>query len=95
METKREPETVLEGRRKHTPLPWRVVGREIWAGDRMIARACNSLLDEFIVRACNAHDDLLAALEWALPRVDTQHLHRSALSAYQAARAAIAKAQGG
>lgn len=50
---------------------------------------------EFIVRACNAHDDLVAALEEAiviLERLDTvQHL--APFPQLDTARAAIAKAK--
>lgn len=32
---------------------------------------------DFIVRACNAHDDLVAALGWALDRIDKKAPHHS------------------
>lgn len=48
---------------------------------------------DFIVRACNAHDDLVAALEaMCLNMKQDRHEYRDC---YKAARAAIAKAIGG
>lgn len=55
---------------EHTPLPWRLEQKWHWVvgpnGEsiarirRLDERPANA---EFIVRACNSHDDLLAALE--------------------------------
>ena len=45
---------------------------------------------DFIVRACNAHDDMLAALKAAAKALQDGGLHVPA----EAARAAIAKAEG-
>lgn len=60
---------------EHTPTPWKASGNGIHKGIRCVAttdyidrrsgeefkEACANA--EFIVRACNAHDDLLAACE--------------------------------
>lgn len=71
--------------RTHTPLPWAITvpkkepfGWWIHAGDVLVC-SCGTrpLSDEalanaaFIVRACNSHDDLLAACEAALTRLRT------------------------
>ena len=64
---------------KHTPLPWEIdtthndqrEGYTVWAGSEIVCDVVNDQHDqartnaEFVVRACNAHDDLLAALELA------------------------------
>jgi hypothetical protein len=50
---------------------------------------------EFIVRACNAHDDLLEACEQALICIEQdEHTHGRNFGAGNVLRAAIAKAKG-
>jgi len=104
----------------HTPTPWAAVPGEesvIYspqAGGRAVARTLANpdptwpaeANAAFIVRACNAHDEMLAALkelieanaaavpkpgETGLERNDRWHARRNA--AFAAARAAIAKAE--
>ena len=88
---------------KHTPTPWKVDGNsDVFSGDPSKGTrkdiACiqsdNYAEDaEFIVRACNAHDDLLEALERIvnLP-IGDQFMQRA--KAFADARAVIAKARG-
>jgi hypothetical protein len=57
-------------------------------GEHVLENESNA---EFIVRACNAHDDLLAALE----RYMSKGLRGITIADYDIARAAIAKAKGG
>ena len=101
----------------HTPLPWRVflLDRIEDANRRTVATcACqsNTLTDDginednaqFIVRACNAHNDLVAALSDLLTECDDMYatLRRNDyatcnfedLRRVKNARAAIAKANG-
>jgi hypothetical protein len=62
---------------KHTATPWTLIGKQgtaIWAGDEIVATVEGSRTNhatarataEFIVLACNAHDDLVAALKEAV-----------------------------
>ena len=56
---------------EHTPLPWYTAEKARWQADVRFVRTsydssgvigcCGDLDAEFIVRACNAHDELLAA----------------------------------
>ena len=97
---------------KHTPTPWNYSSGMVWAGrgeEIAVARAARDdeatspcerdANAEFIVRACNAHDELLEALRSIV--VDADRLiaetPRHALSQpytvlLDQARAAIAKA---
>lgn len=83
---------------KHTPTPWAVGSTDgatflIWQetpGKQDVPYTVENR--EFITRACNSHDDLVAALELALQTVDFEkspyrgwHLH---------ARNALDKAKG-
>jgi hypothetical protein len=94
---------------KRTPEPWKRSERigytiRITARGRGIAfiDTPSIALDhedeanaEFIVRACNAHDDLLAALEGALRGIINPCAHPTAQQArIKQARAAIVKARG-
>lgn len=94
---------------KHTPFPWHIeksLNRfEIWPVDNgqthtfvgVVQRAEDS---EFIVRACNSHDELVAACERALPWIgkmiaDKAHLNSVApndcVGAMEQLEAALAK----
>lgn len=52
---------------KHSDLPWRHEGGfQVWTEDGDIVAHCDRSKDAaFIVKACNAHDKLVAALEKA------------------------------
>lgn len=95
--------------REHTPTPWRWLPEEgqfiVAAKDLIVAeipcQGCNPADGEFIVRACNSFDDLLAAAKafvswvddcwdsWAINDRDTP----KAKADYEAAKAAIARAE--
>ena len=45
------------------PLPWRAAGRLIHDANGLAIGSFNAEEAEFISRACNAHDELLAALK--------------------------------
>jgi hypothetical protein len=93
---------------EHTPTPWIFNEYEKWSdftvwGDNGKIAVVTELGDyltyeqncanaRHIVRAVNAHDDLVAALEACLVRLDA-HDSQSAPEALQA-RAALAKAKG-
>lgn len=76
----------------HTPTPWRV---NTFNGDRQEVldangnNACVKANAAFIVRACNAHDELVAALEL----IDHPNAVRTIEDAKRVARAALAKVQ--
>jgi hypothetical protein len=85
----------------HTPIPWKATryshyGILVTAKKRAIAGMMYRLPEdqanaEFIVRACNAHADLLAALEAAIERCVWQEGNGS--DWIDLARAAIARAK--
>ena len=92
---------------KHTPIPWianaQMNGRIlIQHHDVTIARIVSNNIGDakyydatFIVRACNAHDDLVAALEGAIAYIGDDSRsgrRRAANMAFMAA--ALAKAKG-
>ena len=87
---------------KHTPTPWTVAKHErglVRAQGRTIVvvrETGNQDIDanaEFIVRACNAHEDLLAALK-EIERSLANHPTFAWHNIVEIARAAIAKAEG-
>lgn len=90
----------------HTPGPWRVDPKAITrvvagANDTVAVTGCQSdLIDEwppnaeFIVRACNAHDEMLAALQELLECADAECVSGSSHEPIERARAVIAKATG-
>ena len=43
----------------------------------------------------DVNQELLEALQWAIARVNTSHLHGAAFGSYKSAQAAIARAQNG
>ena len=80
---------------KHTPLPWTIERDEqgrpasIGHGHKLIAGLsgpCPEANAEFIVRACNCHDELLGALERYVSKFG------DCGEVYTKARAVIAKA---
>ncbi len=93
---------------EHHPLPWSVdgAGRQamIRAADlRIVALRHQATADEhqanaaFIVRAVNAHDELVKALTWAMEQIPgyTKRIPKQNedwCDAYDAAKAALAKA---
>lgn len=90
---------------KHTPLPWAVSGRTIIAGNgRSVCNNGNSSTGQeaenldYIVRACNAHDDLVAALAALLNLSDyetiTGRQDSDGAEFRTSARTALAKAKG-
>ena len=99
---------------KHTPTPWRrveniVCGPSDGYTDNIAACAHRIDADQitnaaFIARACNAHDDLVAALVRLLrateadveqcPEMDVLTAFETNSQAIQQARAALAKARG-
>jgi hypothetical protein len=92
----------------HTPTPWQVEGSiyehmaagirggsnraiaQVWKGPRGHANA------EFIVRACNAHDDLVAALKAIVDHNEASYSSEFELFAthVREAKKALAKAEG-
>lgn len=98
---------------KHTPTPWRLsvcAGLVIANDGQRVANThfvgsvpseTERAIAALIVRACNAHDDLLAALEAALTQVQDMaagwpvaELHERPADTISRARAALAKARG-
>jgi hypothetical protein len=89
---------------KHTPLPWRQAGVAFEIKDatgETVGFTVEPVDAALIVRAVNAHADLLAALEnlkreyeslWS-EATDDQHGRPNA-PAYKRAKAALAKARG-
>jgi hypothetical protein len=89
----------------HTPAPWLAEHFIVRAQDKFIVARTNATGDaEFIVRACNAYDDLLAALKECLEQLtayqergwlgDAWRTRVGLLDDISCARAAIAKAEG-
>ena len=61
----------------------------------VVARVDDERTARFIVRACNAHDELVAACEWLMKAFQIHApLHDFDLPGYAAAKAALAKAKG-
>lgn len=61
---------------KHTPLPWQADGEVVYTTvgeDETVADCWEASDAEFIVRACNAHDDLLEACKAARSIIDEFH----------------------
>lgn len=98
---------------EHTPVPWRVKteqkcahGRHVHVGPNRgptvadVHLWCGQADAEFIVRACNAHEDLLAACEAALKDLCAHQIctrFYCSLCAYDTVaqvKTAIAKARG-
>jgi hypothetical protein len=90
---------------KHTPTPWKHVHYdetfftiETMDGNVQTAEAYSEEDAAFIVQACNAHDDLVAALQKVIACLrGTAEIGRRATAnmteqAYNAALAALAKA---
>lgn len=93
----------------HTKTPWRTGGEQnptiIYDGDgwavastavvhvRKNAKYEADANAAFIVRACNAHDELVAALDWALSQIGDD-LDLDHQRAFDGAIAALAKARG-
>ena len=83
---------------KHTPLPWQADGEVVYTTvgeDETVADCWEASDAEFIVRACNAHDELLAACK-AMQIVLRSGPTTGKDLSYELglARAAIAKAEG-
>lgn len=92
---------------KHTPTPWTAEGKSIWRDTplQFVAITTTTRGDEvdeanaaFIVRACNARDDLLEACKAVMDAAPNLQVlarpgHGPMLDAYQLVRAAIAKAE--
>lgn len=91
---------------KHSPLPFVIRGGNVlvskageqiaefidWYGvDQRIQEANR----EFIPRACNSHEELLAQLQRLVRYYEPSETRPEALGKLSAARAAIAKAEGG
>lgn len=51
------------------PTPWEARGRDIWHGQRSVGEVGNADYAELIVRAVNAHEELVAALKSAQPHL--------------------------
>jgi hypothetical protein len=95
------------GQNEHTPTPWEDGtgdnGNDAWVFARGAAVAdCDLYSDrdrnkanaEFIIRAANCHDELLAALKWFIDDIDGTHTVMLDFDAnVKRARAALAKAQ--
>ena len=84
----------------HTPRPWtiserRSIGSEyvITAPGAIIGRICSEANARFVVRACNAHDELLDALKTLCAPTIVRPVGFG--ERYERAEAAIAKATGG
>ena len=89
----------------HSPLPWRVMLDETFGGDKAvdgIAAADGVVIEdmihpddaEFICRAVNHHDALLAALKALVYSAHpSKHEHPAMFDAWQKAHAAIADAE--
>jgi hypothetical protein len=94
-------------RSKHTPTPWRygspadaiVAGEResnaqdvMYYGGTLVAESVDHSDREFIIRACNAHEQLVKALEYALLHLrgeerdvdGVEHKARAALAAAEA-----------
>ena len=56
--TKTEP-TIAGERTQFSPAPWKAIGREIWSGDMIVARACNDVSDVDDPTKAHSHDKLL------------------------------------
>jgi hypothetical protein len=61
---------------EHTPTPWSAIGKGVYGSGRMSVRLGDMYGkedSEFLVRAVNAHDDLVALLEeaaeWLWPAI--------------------------
>lgn len=83
---------------KHTPISVSFGGKYAYtelydSGDEVIAQVFCDDFARFAVRACNSHDDLLAALE-RLVRDQERPGFSMDREALPVARAAIAKARG-
>jgi hypothetical protein len=88
---------------EHALLPWTSTDNDVW--DSNGVRICTShgprsdeekiANAEFIALACNAHDELLAALEDMLHRFGHLDTDAGKREACESARAAIALAEGG
>lgn len=84
---------------EHTPTPWSVSGNMIWDANNYHVASCNVNNDAaFIVRACNAHDELVAACEEAIKAIELRISMQGAAgylgNAYKKAKEALAKAKG-
>jgi len=82
----------------HTATPYRLFGKQgtaIWASEKIVAQINEPRVNhklaranaEFIVRACNAHDDLVKALQGLLNALPSATTH----PAIKEARDALAK----
>jgi len=80
----------------HTPRPWTIserrIGSEyvITAPGAIIGRICSEPNARFVVRACNAHDELLEALRIV---AESGRMAQLGPTAFRAIRAAIQKAE--
>ena len=77
----------------HTPTPWHRMATspqriESESGSDKVAQCTSAANAAFIVRACNAHDELVAALT-ALLRIQSPSMQN--VTEMQAARAVLAK----
>lgn len=88
---------------KHTPTPWmkEEYSDFVVAGGTDICRCfdnCDpgvwSANAEFIVLACNAHEDVVKALELVERDVESHRVIGLTIEALRAVRAALAKARG-
>jgi hypothetical protein len=86
---------------KHTATPWSVAGTnsEGWLRisqqeDLPVAHVRSSIDAEFIIRACNAHDDLVKSMTELKEAIEFTPLGVRALYALEKARVALDKAKG-
>lgn len=91
--------TATETKVAHTPTPWHVNGLDCIASVRgnltIAAKVYRPEVDaEFIVRAVNAHDDLLAACKYVEQFCDDPMNREQMNTIGKRLRAAIAKAEG-
>lgn len=88
---------------QHTPTPWKVDGMDVVSPSEMIVVGCLQWCGEdrggegeanaaFIVKACNAHDELVAALRDVVDTCDSGDYYGApSAGAMQLARDALAK----
>ncbi len=82
---------------KHTPTPWRQtkgefeIVAEIKGEKKLIAVCSEKANAAFIVRACNAHDELVHAAQLALDHYNGKHMGANTVTLL---KKAIAKAKG-
>ncbi|GAC1610298.1 MAG: hypothetical protein NVS3B3_18730 [Aquirhabdus sp.] len=86
---------------KHTKTPWHVDGPRIYTESKTLIATIAHFRDaseekenaDFIVHACNAHDDLVETLKVALTRLGFANKHLDCVDEISLIEAALAKAQ--